>query len=401
MRPFTTLIPLKEARNVLLENARPVMEHEMVPIESSAGRVIAVDVEAGINVPPFARSAMDGYAVMAEDTYGAGEFTPKILNVVGVVRAGDESTDKVSQGNAVEAATGAVLPEGADAVVKVEMTEISDAVLKVFKPVHPHENVSQAGSDIASGEAVLTHGDVLHPGKIGVLAALGIEDVEVLRKPTVAVAPTGNEVCELGKEPTPSQVFDVNSYTIMALAERNGCDATRHHVVEDTLESIGAVLDKAKESDVVIFSGGSSVGERDILVDVLAERGDVIFHGVQIKPGKPTLFGKIGEQLVFGLPGYPAACLTVGNALIAPMLRRMASLPEGMVNKGRFKLVKRVVSTLGRHQFLTVKIENGMAVPVFKESGAITSLGDAEGYIEIPDNTDFVEKDETVEVVFF
>jgi molybdenum cofactor synthesis domain-containing protein len=380
MRPFSSLIPLEEARNILVENAEPVLENEMVPIEDSAGRVIAVDVEARINVPPFARSAMDGYAVVAEDTYGAGEFSPKSMKVVGVGIAGDESTVKVSPGHAVEVATGAVLPEGADAVVKVERTE---------------------SSDITSGEAVLKQGDVLHPGKIGVLAALGIGEVEVLRKPTVAVAPTGNEVCELGKEPTPSQVYDVNSYTIMSLAERNGCDATRHHVVEDTLESIGALLDEAKESDVVIFSGGSSVGERDILVDVLAERGEVIFHGVQIKPGKPTLFGKIGKQLVFGLPGYPAACLTVGNALIAPALRRMASLPEGTLNKGSFKLAKRVVSTLGRHQFLTVRIENEMAVPVFKESGAITSLGNAEGFIEIPDNMDFVEKGEIVEVVFF
>jgi molybdenum cofactor synthesis domain-containing protein len=251
------------------------------------------------------------------------------------------------------------------------------------------------------GAGVLKRGDVLHPGKIGVLAALGIESVTVFRKPRVAVAPTGDEVCELGTEPSPSQVYDVNSYTIMSLAERNGCDATRYPVVEDTLEAIGKLLDEVKDSDIVIFSGGSSVGERDILVDVLAERGEVIFHGVQIKPGKPTLFGRIGDQLVFGLPGYPAACLTVGNALLAPALRQMASLPEGIVNKGEFPLSKRVVSTLGRHQFLTVKIENGMATPVFKESGAITSLGDAEGYIEIPTTTDFVEKGETVEVVFF
>jgi molybdenum cofactor synthesis domain-containing protein len=401
MRPFSSLVPLEEARSILCDNAKPVLEEETLPIEEASGRVIANDVKAGINVPPFSRSAMDGYAVVAEDTYGAGEFSPKTVKVVGVVRAGDESTAKVSQGHAVEVATGAVLPEGADAVVKVERTEITDGTLKIFKPVHPGEDVSREGSDITMGAGVLKRGDVLHPGKIGVLAALGIESVTVFRKPRVAVAPTGDEVCELGTEPSPSQVYDVNSYTIMSLAERNGCDATRYPVVEDTLEAIGKLLDEVKDSDIVIFSGGSSVGERDILVDVLAERGEVIFHGVQIKPGKPTLFGRIGDQLVFGLPGYPAACLTVGNALLAPALRQMASLPEGIVNKGEFPLSKRVVSTLGRHQFLTVKIENGMATPVFKESGAITSLGDAEGYIEIPTTTDFVEKGETVEVVFF
>jgi molybdenum cofactor synthesis domain-containing protein len=401
MRPFTSLIPLEKAKSTILENTEPVHEHETIPIEESHGRVIASDIKAEMNVPPFARSAMDGYAVMAEDTYGAGEFSPKTLKVVGVVRAGDESSAKVRKGIAVEVATGAVLPEGADAVVKVERTEVVDDTLKVFRPVHPHENVSQEGSDITSGATVLEQGDILHPGKIGVLAALGIEQVSVLRRPRIAVVPTGNEVCELGKDPSPSQVYDVNSYTVMSLAQKSGCDATRYPVVEDTLEAIGVLLVEANQADCIIFSGGSSVGERDILVDVVAERGEVVFHGVQIKPGKPTLFGKIGRQLIFGLPGYPAACLTVGNALLVPALRRMASLPEGRVHRGKFRLSKRVVSTLGRHQFLTVRIENDMAVPVFKESGAITSLGDAEGYIEIPANTDFVEKGEVVEVTFF
>jgi len=400
MRPFSSLIPLEEAKAVILENANSITEEELVRIENSTGRVLASVVKAGMNVPPFARSAMDGFAVMAEDTYGAGEFTPKSLKIVGVVRAGDESSVQVSNGKAVEVATGAVLPEGADAVVKVERTEVSDDLLKVFKPVHPHENVSPEGSDIVKGTTVLKQGDLLHQGKVGVLAALGMQEVSVLRKPKVAVVPTGDEVCELGETPSPSQVYDVNSYTVMSLAEGNGCNATRYPVVEDTVEAIGSILDEARESDCVVFSGGSSVGERDVLVDVIGERGEVIFHGVQIKPGKPTLFGRIGDQLVFGLPGYPAACLTVGHVLLAPALRRMASLPLDRVDRSTLKLSKRVVSTLGRHQFLTVKVENNMAVPVFKESGAITSLGDAEGYIEIPANVDFLEKGDMVEVTF-
>lgn len=401
MRPFSSLLSLKDAKSTILENTEPILEQESVPIEEADGRVIAEDIKANIEVPPFARSAMDGFAVIAEDTFGAGEFAPKPLKVVGVVRAGDEPSVEVSEGEAVEVATGAVLPEGANAVVIVEKTETKEATVNVFAPVHPQENVSSAGSDIVAGTIVLKQKELLHHGKIGVLAALGLENVTVLRRPNVTIIPTGNEVCELGSAPSPSQVYDVNSYTIMSLASKNGCDAERYPVVEDTMEAISNVLDKAERSHCVVFSGGSSVGERDVLVDVVAEKGEVLFHGVQIKPGKPTLFGRIGKQLVFGLPGYPAACLTVGHILLAPALRRMASLPTDRTDVSKHGLSKRVVSTLGRHQFLTVKIEDNMAVPVFKESGAITSLGDAEGFIEIPDNVDFVEKGEIVEVTFF
>ncbi len=401
MRPFSSLISLEDAKALILENSDPVLEYESVPIEVANGRVIASDIKADMNVPPFARSAMDGFAVMAGDTYGAGEFSPKVLGIVGVVRAGEEPSSRVSSGNAVQVATGAVLPEGADAVVMVEKTDVDGENVKIFSPVHPQENVSPEGSDIKRGTTVLRQGAPLHQGKIGVLAALGIESVPVLRKPRVAVVPTGNEVCELGVTPSPSQVYDVNSYTIMALASNNGCQPERHPVVEDTVEAIGDVLDRTREDECVVFSGGSSVGERDVLVDVLGERGEVLFHGVQIKPGKPTLFGRIGKQLVFGLPGYPAACLTVGHVLLAPALRKMASLPVDRVTRSNHKLSKRVVSTLGRHQFLTVKVEEDLAVPVFKESGAITSLGDAEGYIEIPSNVDFLEKGQLVEVTFF
>ncbi len=401
MRPFSSLVSLEDAKSIILENTKPLEEQEGVPIENAHGRAMAEDIKAEMDVPPFARSAMDGFAVIAEDTFGAGEFSPKTLKVIGVVRAGDEPSVTVGKGEAAEVATGAVLPEGADAVVIVEKTEAVEGGVSIFSPVHPQENVSPAGSDIVAGTTVLRRGEVLHHGKIGVLAALGIEQVIVFRKPHVTIVPTGDEVCELSSTPSPSQVYDVNSYTLMSLAGKNGCDVERHLVVEDTMETIGQVLDNASKSDCIVFSGGSSVGERDVLVDVVADKGKVLFHGVQIKPGKPTLFGRIDKQLVFGLPGYPAACLTVGHVLLAPALRRMASLLADRAKVAKYELSKRVVSTLGRHQFLTVRIEDNMAVPVFKESGAITSLGHAEGYIQIPTNVDFLEKGDIVEVTFF
>ncbi len=401
MRPFSSLVSLEEAKKIMLDNVKSISETETVAIEEAVQRVLAEDIKANLNVPPFDRSAMDGFAVKAEDTYGAGQFSPRPLEIVGKVRAGEQSQVGVENDQAVEIATGAPLPHGADAVVIVERTEVEGNAVKVFDPVHPQQNVSPAGSDIEKGAICLRKGELIHQGKIGVIAALGIEEVPVFRRPDVAIFPTGNEVCELGKSPSPSQVYDVNSYTIQSVARKNGCKAARYPVVEDTIQAIGSALEKAKGSDCIVFSGGSSVGERDVLVDVVREKGEVLFHGVQIKPGKPTLCGKVDGKLVFGLPGYPAACLTIGNVLMAPAFRKMASLPKSRIDVARFPLSKRVVSTLGRHQFLTVKIENGLAVPVFKESGAITSLGDAEGYIEIPSNVDFLEKEEIVEVRFF
>ncbi|MFQ6060477.1 MAG: gephyrin-like molybdotransferase Glp [Thermoplasmata archaeon] len=401
MRPFSSLVTVEEARSAILANVSPILEPEILPIEEACERVVAVDIKAKFHVPPFDRSGMDGFAVRAEDTYGAGEFSPRSLKLVGGVKAGEEPSIGLRKGEAIEVATGAPIPNGANAVVMVEKTQVEADTVRVFEPVHPQENVSLMGSDIERGTTVLRKGDYLHHGKIGVLSALGMKEVLVYRKPTLAIIPTGEEICELGQMPTSFQVFDVNSYTLLSLAQKNGCEAMRYSVVEDTLEGIGEALDKAERRDCVIFSGGSSVGERDILVDVLAQRGEVLFHGVQMKPGKPTLCGKVGGKLVMGLPGYPAACLMVGHALLAPALRKMASLPERRVEAHEFPLSRRVVSSLGRHQFLTVKIVNGEATPVFKESGAITSLGDAEGYVEIPANVDFLEKGESVKVKFF
>lgn len=401
MRPFSSLVSLEEAKRATLDSVAPILEPETVAIEEAGQRVVAADIRAELSVPPFDRSAMDGFAVVAGDTYGAGEFSPKSLKVIGRIGAGDEPSPHLSKGEAVEIATGAPIPKGADAVVMVEKTEVEGETVKIFEPVHPQENVSSKGSDIEKGAVVLKKGAYLHQGKIGVVAALGIEKVPVFRKPRLAVIPTGNEVCELGQTPSPSQVHDVNSYTLLSLAQKNGCIGTRFPVIEDTVEAIGNVLEEAGKTDCTVFSGGSSVGERDVLVDVVKDRGEVLFHGVQIKPGKPTLCGKVDGKLVLGLPGYPAACLMVGHALLAPALRKMASLPESIVEVSKYPLSKRTVSSLGRHQFLTVRIENGQAAPVFKESGAITSLGDAEGYVEIPSNVDFLEKGELVEVRFF
>jgi molybdenum cofactor synthesis domain-containing protein len=404
MKPFKGLRSIQEVREIINKQTVPVKQTESIDLNQTLSRVLAENITAKLDIPPFDRSAMDGYAVIAEDIYGAGQFKPIELECIGTIHAGAvEKKIELKKGKCVQIATGAVVPQGADAVVMVEDTERENggAAVKFYKPVHPGQNISKKGEDIKKNSLILKNGTVLTTSKIGALAAVGTEKVEVYKKPRVAVIPTGNEVAELDKKLNKGQVYDINSYTIFNLVRENGGEPSKLGIVEDTYQALSSALKKARDYDIAIFSGGSSVGEKDLLVNIIEEKGEVLFHGVQIKPGKPTLFGKIGTKLVFGLPGYPAACLTIGYLLIAPMIRSISRLPPRLDQIVTAKLSRRVVSTLGRHQFLTVTIEKGTAIPVFKESGAITSIANAVGYIEIPDNVDLLEKDDEVKVKLF
>ena len=404
MKPFKGLRSIQEVRTIIDKYTASVDQTESIDLDQSLTRVLAQEITANLDIPPFDRSAMDGYAVIAEDTYWAGQFKPVKLECIGTIHAGAvEDQIDLKKGRCIQIATGAVVPQGADAVVMVEDTERENdgVAVKFYKPVHPGQNISKKGEDIKKNSMILKNGTVLTTSKIGALAAVGTDNVKVYKKPCVAVIPTGNEVAELDKTLKTGQVYDINSYTIFNLVKENGGEPIKLGIVEDTYEALSSALKKADDYDIVIFSGGSSVGEKDLLVDIIEEQGEVLFHGVQIKPGKPTLFGRIGTKLVFGLPGYPAACLTIGYLLIGPMIRAISRLPPRLDQVVSAKLSRRVVSTLGRHQFLTVTIEKGTAIPVFKESGAITSIANAVGYIEIPENVDLVEKGDVVNVKLF
>lgn len=301
----------------------------------------------------------------------------------------------------MEIATGAKIPKGADAVVMVEDTEKDAGNIKVFKPVYPEANLSKKGSDISKGTVILREGDVLNPSRIGVLTSLGKEEVEVYEKPRVAIIPTGDEIVEIGTELNDGQIYNSNSYTLACLAALNGAIPVRMNVAPDSFDGLTSALKKALKNDFVVLSGGSSVGERDLLVDVLKSQGEVLFHGVSVKPGKPILLGIVDKKVVQGTPGYPTASLINGYVFMSPILRKLARLPDLHRQKMRAIISRRVVSSLGRQQFLTVKLRDGEAIPVFKESGAITSMAEADGYIEIPANMDLVEKGEEVEVTLF
>lgn len=403
MRPIRETIPLDEALAAILDAAAPVERTERVALRSASGRVVASAPAAALDVPPFDRAAMDGYAVRAENTFGAGRYDPKILRLVEKVYTGQMPTKTVGDGECIEIATGAPMPSGADAVVMVEETERAAGTdgVRIFTPVYPRQHVGRRAADIAAGQPVLASGDVLTPSRIGALAAVGALEVDVYAKPRIAILSTGNEIVEPGAPLAPGQIYDINRFTLSSIIEAHGGVPVVLPTAQDTLEALSAAIDAALPEDVLVFSGGSSVGERDLILDVLINRGEVFFHGVAVKPGKPTVFGVVAGKPVLGMPGYPTSCLSNGYMLLVPMLRRMARLPEHRPQIVRVPLARRIVSTTGRHQFYTVRIEDGQAVPAFKASGDITSMSRADGYLEIAANVDIVEAGETVDVRLF
>lgn len=401
MRPLKDTISLEEARALIDGTAVPVTRTERVAIAGAAGRVVAADVVSPCDVPPFSRAAMDGYAVIAEDTFGASRQEPCTLAVVETVYTGQTPRRRVARGQCTEIATGAPMPDGADAVVMVEETEREGDAVRVFTPVYPRQNVGRQGADIAAGTAVLRAGDVLNPSRIGALAALGLADIEVFARPRCAILSTGNEIVEAGRPLEPGQIYDINRYTLAAIVAEHGGEPVLRPAAPDTIEDLARAVEQCLACDVVVFSGGSSVGARDLILDVIARMGEILFHGIAVKPGKPTVFGVVAGRPVFGMPGYPTSCLSNAYMLLAPFVRRLAHLPPAAPRTVTLPLAQRIVSTTGRHQFYTVRIANGQAVPAFKASGDITSMSQADGYIEIPAQTEIVERGELVEVRLF
>jgi molybdenum cofactor synthesis domain-containing protein len=407
VRPIRETIPIEEARDLLFESVVPIDRTERVAVREASGRVLAQTAVSHVDVPPFDRAAMDGYAVIAEDTFGAGPYDPKTLRCVERVFTGQVPTVTVARGTCVEIATGAPLPAGADAVVMIEDTEKAGTSqwdaddIRILTPVYPKQHVGRRAADIAAGQTLVSPGDLLNPSRIGALAAVGHCEVDVYARPRVAILSTGNEIVEPGRPLGPGQIYDINQFTLSSIIGLHGGTAIVYPTVPDNLTALTEAVETARGDDVIVFSGGSSVGERDLVLDVIDRLGDVIFHGIAVKPGKPTAFGRIGRQPVFGMPGYPTSCLSNAYMLLAPMLRRIARLPDYHPHVVRLRLARRVVSTTGRHQFYTVRVLDGEAVPAFKGSGDITSMSQADGYIEIPAHIDIVEAGELVDVKLF
>jgi molybdopterin molybdotransferase len=402
MRPFKETIPLQAARAIVDRSGTPIARVETIPLDEAHGRVIARDVIAPADVPPFSRAAMDGYAVRAVDTMGASRPKPRRLRQIAALYTGEVSTVAVGKDECIEIATGAPMPEGADAVVIVEETDCdAEHMVDVFVEVRPAQNVGPRGADIQAGLTVLHPGEALNSSRVGALAALGLARVDVYERPRVAILSTGNELTEPGQPLKPGHIYDINRFTLSAVVADNGGLAVRFPPAPDTRESLADALERSLANDIVVFSGGSSVGERDLMIDVLSAKGDVLFHGISVKPGKPTGFALVSGKPVFAMPGNPASCLTNAHILLAPLIRRIAHLPPKLVRTVTLPLAQRIVSAPNRHQFYTVRIVDGTAVPAFKASGDITSMSQADGYMEIPAAVEALERGSLVEVTLF
>ncbi len=405
------IISLDEAKKIIGANIAPIQRTEILKIKDLikfnvfADRVLTTDVISGINIPPFDKSAMDGYAVKFEDTQNASLENPVKLKLSGSVFAGQTGKNKttlkeIKSGECIYVTTGSVLPVNANAVVMIEDTKRDGNKVKIFKSLKLLENIGKEGEDIKKGNVLLRKGEILTPAKIGVLAAIGVKETEVYSIPEVAIIGTGNEIIDIGKNLTPGKIYDINSYTIAGVTKKAGCVPVSRKIAGDKEKILQKRLEEALQCDVVVISGGSSVGEKDLLSKVVESNGKILFHGINIKPGKPTLFGNVNGKPVFGMPGNPASCLMNAYVFLLPSLRKMAHLPfERKIVKA--KMSEKLSSNSDRHLFVTVKLGNGYAKVVYKTSGAITSMSGADGFIEIPITKQVIKKDEEVEVHLF
>ncbi len=397
---FLKVVPLEKALEVI--DSFPLEpEVERVPISEALGRVLAEDIVSPINVPPFDRATVDGYAVRAEDTFMASESEPVRLKVIGEVNAGDCPDFELKPGESVYISTGAPLPKGADAVIQFEDVDRDGDEVIIYKPAYPGLGVMKAGADISKGKPLLKKGTRLGFKETALLSAVGFAKVPVFRKPRVAVISTGNELVLPGEELKPGQIYDINGRAITDAVRELGGEAVFLGIARDDRESLKALIEKGVECcDIVLLSGGASGGIRDLTSSIIEELGEVKIHGIAIQPGKPTIIGLIDGKPVFGLPGYPTSCLTNFTLLVAPLLRRLIGR-EREVRKVKKRLAHKVFSVKGRRQFLPVRIEGEKAVPILKGSGAVTSFIDADGFIEVPENVEILEAGEEVEVTFF
>jgi len=400
-RPDRRLIAMAEAQSILAVHGEPIERVERVPLDAAEGRVLATTLVATLDVPPFRRAMMDGYAVRAADTAGASPDAPVRLPLHGFVYTGHAPEGPLAAGTCTGIATGAPVPDGADAVVMVEQTSRDGDAVLFHQPAERGHNIARAGSDLVAGETALVPGALLTPARIGVAAALGRTELDVYARPRVAILSAGDEIVEPGTRLGPAQIYDSNTAALAAAIRAHGGDPVAVPRVPDDPARLRAAFEACLAEDLVLFSGGTSVGERDYLLDIISGAGRVHFEGLRLKPGRPTVFATVRGTPVFGMPGNPVSCLTNMYLLVVPLLRRIARLPPPVERRVTARLRDAVRSPQERHQIYPVRIEKGEAIPVFKGSGEITSLAHADGYFEIAEGVGSVEAGTVVEVTLF
>lgn len=377
-------------------------EIQELSLSDCVGRVLAQDIYAKENVPAFDRSTVDGFAVISRDTYGSSEAIPAQLDITGEIFMGEEAKAEVHEGECIRISTGGMLPKGADSVVMVEHTDTSfDDLCLVFKAVSPFENVTRRGDDISSSQKVLSAGQTITSREVGILAAMGIGRVSVRRRPRVGIISTGDEIVPVTDEVPPGKIRDINSHILSAVCCEFGCDRREYGIFSDDYDSIAAALDRAVgENDFVLVSGGSSAGARDMTAKIISDSGELFFHGIAMKPGKPTILGRINGKAVFGLPGHPAAAYCVAMRFVRYLTELMTGR-SGEIKTVRAALTQNISSNHGREEVVFVRLEDSKATPMFAKSGIISLLSRADGYIVIDRDSEGLKSGDEVEVEYF
>ncbi|MBQ1452245.1 MAG: molybdopterin molybdotransferase MoeA [Clostridia bacterium] len=382
-------------------------ETEEIPLSESTGRILAEDIISKEDVPGFNRSTVDGYAVKAADTFGCSDSIPAILDFKGEVLMGVTPDFEIEKDQCAYVPTGGELPKGADAMVMLEFSEdYGDGTRALLKPSAPGQHVTFIGDDVKCGAEVLKAGTCLAARHIGALAAMGYSSVRVYKRLKVAVLSTGDELVDVTEEPKGAQVRDINSYELCAALKALGCEYTSFGIVKDELPLLESKVKEAVENyDMVIVSGGSSVGVKDATFKVYDKLGEVLFHGIAIKPGKPTICANIDGKPCFGLPGHPLAAFYIFNLFVKPLVLTMGGAGREMVLKKRLPVTLSIPSNHGREECMGVKIveKDGReyAEPVYTKSGLISTLSQVDGFIRISRDCEGIGGGEEVEVELF
>ena len=388
-----TIKQLLPSMNSYSEYARTIDAH---------GRVLFEDIVSVEDIPGFDRSTVDGFAVFASDTFGCSESIPAVLTVIGEVLMGESAEQQLSPGTCVIVSTGSDIPSGADAVIMLEHTEdYGSGMIGIQKPAAPGNNVIFKGDDVSAGDTALSAGLVLTPHDVGILSALGYTDVKVMAKPVAGIISTGDELVTASSVPERGQIRDVNTPMLIAAVKRFGAEAKDFGIIKDDEEALReAVLSAAGTCDIILLSGGSSAGARDLTARVIEAEGELLLHGIAMKPGKPTILGLINDKPIFGLPGHPVAAYMVTELFVRPLIAMQTGAKIKQYTT-KATLSEAISSNHGREEYIAVRLVDSFAHPVRGKSGLIASLAGADGYICVPRDCEGLTKGAEVVVTYF
>ena len=400
-----------EVRGILSEIARRLPSETIELSEDCLGRILSEDVRSPVDLPGFDRAIMDGFAVRAQDTFGASPGAPAYLKVVGEVKMGTPATGNLSAGEAMGVATGSMMPPGADAVVMVEYTDfLDDETVEIVRSVAPGDHVVGKTDDVSEGDIMMPRGHSVRAQDVGALAGMGITSIAVVRRPRVAIISSGDEIIPPGETLKMGQIWDINSYSLSCLAQQAGGVPIRMGIVRDDFDSLKASLTEGMEkADIALISGGSSVGARDVTIDVIRSYDDaeVLVHGVSVRPGKPIIIATVGDKYLFGLPGNPVSVMVTFDLFVGFLIKLLMgekqSIWEPRYVKAR--LNRNIASAPGREDYVSVRLIKSdgemLAEPVLGRSALISTMVKADGLIKIPLESEGLEEDTEVEVAIF